>query len=117
MAWVEDVQKWEGNLENVIDEADEQVAYLGRCLDKVAKSKECKKREEEEFLLAKKTERRASIWKEKGGADFETESSRPCHCKASQRKPREVAQVSDHEIQPKIWHDFLSETNSKCKSI
>ena len=34
---LEDVQKWGEELETCIDEADEQIAHLGRCLSEAAK--------------------------------------------------------------------------------
>ena len=53
---VEDVQKWGEELETHIDEADEQIAHLGRCLSEAANREELVKREEEEVLLARKRE-------------------------------------------------------------
>ena len=53
---VEDVQKWGKELETHIDEADEQIAHLGRCLSEAVNREELVKREEEEVLLARKRE-------------------------------------------------------------
>ena len=48
-----------------------------------------------------KTGGRASIWKEKTGADLETEPIGPGRCKASQGKPRETL-INNYEIQWQI---------------
>ena len=50
---VEDVQKWGEELETHINEADEVIAHLGRCLSEAAKREELVKQEEEEVLLAR----------------------------------------------------------------
>ena len=61
---VEDVQKWGEELETHIDEADEQIAHLGRCLSEAAKREELVKREEE-VLLARKREEELQFEKKK----------------------------------------------------
>ena len=62
---VEDVQKWGGELEARIDEADGQMVYLVRCLSEAANTEERVKREEEEVLLARKREKEIQFEKKK----------------------------------------------------
>ena len=53
---VEDVEKWGAEIEQKVDEADDDIVYLGRCLEEAATRAENEKREKDNILLARQRE-------------------------------------------------------------
>ena len=115
---VEVVQKWGEELETRIDEADEQIVHLGRCLSEAAKREELVKREEEEVLLARKREEELQFEKKKLEQILKLNPSDPAAAKPAKESHAKLPKLvitkynGKYETWLSFWHKFQAEIDS-----